>query len=100
MSEFCYCSMRSGGAHGRYGVGDWTFLKCRQHMATASTIFFSFAKIANFVQLYFDVKSCLALLLRIKVVVPPKRRDKYVVSQYEGTLLIEGIVVKLSLINI
>lgn len=37
--------MRSGGAHGRYGVGDWGFLKCRQHMATASAIFISPPKI-------------------------------------------------------
>nr|XP_027123123.1 serine/threonine-protein kinase ATM isoform X2 [Coffea arabica] len=29
-------STRNGGAHGRYGQGDWTFLKCRHHMATES----------------------------------------------------------------
>lgn len=34
LGEYLIGSMRSGGAHGRYGVGDWTFLKCRQHMAT------------------------------------------------------------------
>lgn len=30
--------MRNGGAHGRYGVGDWSFLKCREHMANVSDI--------------------------------------------------------------
>ncbi|KAK1363096.1 serine/threonine-protein kinase ATM, partial [Heracleum sosnowskyi] len=34
LGEYLIGSMRSGGAHGRYGAGDWTFLKCRQHMAT------------------------------------------------------------------
>nr|POE73222.1 serine/threonine-protein kinase atm [Quercus suber] len=23
---------RNGGAHGRYGLGDWSFLRCREHM--------------------------------------------------------------------
>ncbi|XP_017218492.1 serine/threonine-protein kinase ATM [Daucus carota subsp. sativus] len=34
LGEYLIGSMRSGGAHGRYGAGDWTFLKCRHHMAT------------------------------------------------------------------
>ncbi|CAN6483728.1 unnamed protein product [Victoria cruziana] len=25
--------MKTGGAHGRYGKGDWSFLQCREHMA-------------------------------------------------------------------
>ena len=25
-------SSRNGGAHGRYGIGDWSFLQCREHM--------------------------------------------------------------------
>ncbi|KAM7471307.1 hypothetical protein LguiA_009490 [Lonicera macranthoides] len=33
LGEYLIGSTRNGGAHGRYGVGDWTFLKCRQHMA-------------------------------------------------------------------
>ena len=27
-------SDRSGGAHGRYGTGDWTFLQCREYMTS------------------------------------------------------------------
>ncbi|XP_055826815.1 serine/threonine-protein kinase ATM isoform X2 [Solanum dulcamara] len=27
---------RDGGAHGRYGAEDWTYMKCRQHMTVAS----------------------------------------------------------------
>lgn len=38
--QYSTFSMRNGGAHGRYGVGDWTFLKCRQHMAAVSTTCF------------------------------------------------------------
>lgn len=30
------CSARNGGAHGRYGVGDWTFLQCREYMMNVS----------------------------------------------------------------
>lgn len=30
------CSTRSGGAHSRYGIGDWQFLKCREHMTNVS----------------------------------------------------------------
>ncbi|XP_057442948.1 serine/threonine-protein kinase ATM [Lotus japonicus] len=33
LGEYLIGSMRNGGAHGRYGVGDWSFLKCREHMA-------------------------------------------------------------------
>ncbi|XP_044477149.1 serine/threonine-protein kinase ATM isoform X3 [Mangifera indica] len=28
-----YLIGRNGGAHGCYGVGDWTFMKCREHMS-------------------------------------------------------------------
>ncbi|KAJ0603861.1 putative non-specific serine/threonine protein kinase [Helianthus annuus] len=34
LGEYLTGSSRSGGAHGRYGLGDWSFPKCRQHMAT------------------------------------------------------------------
>ncbi|XP_071734165.1 serine/threonine-protein kinase ATM [Rutidosis leptorrhynchoides] len=34
LGEYLTGSTRSGGAHGRYGIGDWSFPKCRQHMAT------------------------------------------------------------------
>ncbi|KAJ6760715.1 SERINE/THREONINE-PROTEIN KINASE ATM [Salix purpurea] len=38
LGEYLIGSARNGGAHGRYGVGDWSFLKCREHMSNASTI--------------------------------------------------------------
>ncbi|GJU96059.1 serine/threonine-protein kinase ATM isoform X1 [Tanacetum coccineum] len=34
LGDYLTGSSRSGGAHGRYGLGDWSFPKCRQHMAT------------------------------------------------------------------
>ncbi|KAG6746015.1 hypothetical protein POTOM_050526 [Populus tomentosa] len=37
LGEYLIGSARNGGAHGRYGVGDWSFLKCREHMSNAST---------------------------------------------------------------
>lgn len=33
LGEYLIGSTRNGGAHGRYGIGDWTFPKCREHMA-------------------------------------------------------------------
>ncbi|XP_034925984.1 serine/threonine-protein kinase ATM isoform X2 [Populus alba] len=33
LGEYLIGSARNGGAHGRYGVGDWSFLKCRDHMS-------------------------------------------------------------------
>ncbi|XP_061953335.1 serine/threonine-protein kinase ATM isoform X2 [Populus nigra] len=33
LGEYLIGSTRNGGAHGRYGVGDWSFLKCREHMS-------------------------------------------------------------------
>ncbi|PON35174.1 Phosphatidylinositol 3-kinase, Vps34 type, partial [Parasponia andersonii] len=36
LGEYLIGSMRNGGAHGRYGVGDWSFLRCREQMANAS----------------------------------------------------------------
>ncbi|XP_058227343.1 serine/threonine-protein kinase ATM isoform X4 [Rhododendron vialii] len=32
LGEYLIGSTRNGGAHGRYGKGDWTFPKCREHM--------------------------------------------------------------------
>ena len=40
LSRSSNCSNRNGGAHGRYGLGDWSFLRCREHMANVSTIYF------------------------------------------------------------
>ncbi|KAK7852517.1 serine/threonine-protein kinase atm [Quercus suber] len=33
LGEYLIGSTRNGGAHGRYGLGDWSFLRCREHMA-------------------------------------------------------------------
>ncbi|KAL8457793.1 hypothetical protein ACS0TY_035608 [Phlomoides rotata] len=33
LGEYLIGSSRSGGAHGCYGVGDWTFMECRQRMS-------------------------------------------------------------------
>ncbi|KAL1153771.1 hypothetical protein V6Z11_A09G199000 [Gossypium hirsutum] len=33
LGEYLIGSNRNGGAHGRYGIGDWSFLKCREHMS-------------------------------------------------------------------
>ncbi|XP_031496138.1 serine/threonine-protein kinase ATM isoform X2 [Nymphaea colorata] len=32
LGEYLLGSMKTGGAHGRYGKGDWSFLQCREHM--------------------------------------------------------------------
>uniref|UniRef100_A0A2C9VRS0 Serine/threonine-protein kinase ATM n=1 Tax=Manihot esculenta TaxID=3983 RepID=A0A2C9VRS0_MANES len=33
LGEYLIGSTRNGGAHGRYGIGDWSFPKCREHMS-------------------------------------------------------------------
>uniref|UniRef100_A0A1D1Z750 Serine/threonine-protein kinase ATM n=1 Tax=Anthurium amnicola TaxID=1678845 RepID=A0A1D1Z750_9ARAE len=33
LGEYLIGSSRDGGAHGRYGLGDWSFPQCREHMA-------------------------------------------------------------------
>ncbi|KAI4336143.1 hypothetical protein L6164_014710 [Bauhinia variegata] len=33
LGEYLIGSMRNGGAHGRYGMGDWPFLKCREYLS-------------------------------------------------------------------
>ncbi|KAH9776172.1 serine/threonine-protein kinase ATM [Citrus sinensis] len=38
LGDYLIGSTRNGGAHGRYGIGDWSFLKCREHMSNASII--------------------------------------------------------------
>ncbi|KAK9684733.1 hypothetical protein RND81_10G228300 [Saponaria officinalis] len=35
LGEYLIGSTRNGGAHGRYGAGDWSFAKCREHMMNA-----------------------------------------------------------------
>jgi hypothetical protein len=39
LLEYLLGSTRAGGAHGRYGAGDWTFMACREHMSTVSGVF-------------------------------------------------------------
>ncbi|KAL3628823.1 hypothetical protein CASFOL_027869 [Castilleja foliolosa] len=34
LGEYLIGSSRNGGAHGCYGVGDWSYAECRQRMAT------------------------------------------------------------------
>ncbi|KAL3824832.1 hypothetical protein ACJIZ3_020861 [Penstemon smallii] len=34
LGDYLIGSSRNGGAHGRYGIGDWNFIKCRQHMTS------------------------------------------------------------------
>uniref|UniRef100_A0A2P2L2S5 Serine/threonine-protein kinase ATM n=1 Tax=Rhizophora mucronata TaxID=61149 RepID=A0A2P2L2S5_RHIMU len=33
LGEYLIGSMKNGGAHGRYGMGDWSSVKCRMHMS-------------------------------------------------------------------
>uniref|UniRef100_A0A0A0LS27 Serine/threonine-protein kinase ATM n=2 Tax=Cucumis sativus TaxID=3659 RepID=A0A0A0LS27_CUCSA len=33
LGEYLIGSTRNGGAHGRYGIGDWSFLECRDYIA-------------------------------------------------------------------
>lgn len=35
LGEYLLGSNRTGGAHGRYGAGDWSFPKCREEMQNA-----------------------------------------------------------------
>ncbi|KAH1111940.1 hypothetical protein GYH30_010343 [Glycine max] len=47
LGEYLIGSMRNGGAHGRYGVGDWSFLKCREHMANERDKRKAFQEVCN-----------------------------------------------------
>ncbi|KAG5544937.1 hypothetical protein RHGRI_017410 [Rhododendron griersonianum] len=48
LGEYLIGSTRIGGAHERYGKGDWTFPKCREHMTKVSTIVtICFSRIKN-----------------------------------------------------
>ncbi|KAF7141007.1 hypothetical protein RHSIM_Rhsim06G0124500 [Rhododendron simsii] len=38
LGEYLIGSTRNGGAHGRYGKGDWAFPKCREHMTKVGYI--------------------------------------------------------------
>lgn len=47
LGEYLIGSMRNGGAHGRYGIGDWSFLKCREHMANERDKRKAFKEVCN-----------------------------------------------------
>ncbi|KAL6493547.1 hypothetical protein OROGR_032326 [Orobanche gracilis] len=45
LGEYLIGSSRNGGAHVCYGIGDWTFVECRQHMATETNKRKAFQKV-------------------------------------------------------
>ncbi|XP_042436712.1 serine/threonine-protein kinase ATM-like isoform X3 [Zingiber officinale] len=47
LGEYLLGSARNGGAHGRYGVGDWTFLQCREFMMNEKDKRKAFVKICD-----------------------------------------------------
>ncbi|KAJ1282905.1 hypothetical protein BS78_03G087400 [Paspalum vaginatum] len=47
LCEYLLGSTRTGGAHGRYGIGDWTFLQCREYMMNEKDKRRAFLKICN-----------------------------------------------------
>ncbi|XP_077244126.1 serine/Threonine-kinase ATM-like protein isoform X2 [Tasmannia lanceolata] len=62
LGEYLLGSMRNGGAHGRYGPGDWTFLQCREYMISEKDKRKAFQKVSeNFrpVMHYFFLESYL-----------------------------------------
>ncbi|EPS70319.1 hypothetical protein M569_04441, partial [Genlisea aurea] len=47
LGEYLIGSARNGGAHGRYGVGDWTFMECRRKMTTETNKRFTFQQVCE-----------------------------------------------------
>ncbi|XP_051142572.1 serine/threonine-protein kinase ATM isoform X2 [Andrographis paniculata] len=47
LGEYLIGSSRNGGAHGRYGVGDWTFMECRQKMAAEANKLKAFQEVCQ-----------------------------------------------------
>lgn len=47
LGDYLLGSSRNGGAHGRYGIGDWSFLKCREEMANAKEKRKAFQKVCE-----------------------------------------------------
>ncbi|KAL2608088.1 hypothetical protein R1flu_026661 [Riccia fluitans] len=47
LGEYLLGSTRAGGAHGRYGGDDWTFMTCREHMSTAKDKLYSFQTVCE-----------------------------------------------------
>ncbi|XP_019058626.1 PREDICTED: serine/threonine-protein kinase ATM isoform X2 [Tarenaya hassleriana] len=49
LGDYLIGSSRNGGAHGRYGIGDWQYPKCREHMSNAKDKRKAFVEVcANF----------------------------------------------------
>ncbi|WVZ71910.1 LOW QUALITY PROTEIN: hypothetical protein U9M48_020441, partial [Paspalum notatum var. saurae] len=47
LGEYLLGSTKTSGAHGRYGIGDWTFLQCREYMMSEKDKRRAFLKICN-----------------------------------------------------
>ncbi|PKA53875.1 Serine/threonine-protein kinase ATM [Apostasia shenzhenica] len=47
LGEYLLGSSRIGGAHGRYGAGDWSFLQCREHMTNEKDKRKAFLNVCN-----------------------------------------------------
>ncbi|GAB4845683.1 hypothetical protein Ancab_039086 [Ancistrocladus abbreviatus] len=47
LGEYLIGSTRNGGAHGRYGAGDWSFSKCREHMMNAKDKRMAFQQVCD-----------------------------------------------------
>uniref|UniRef100_A0ACD5TS08 Uncharacterized protein n=1 Tax=Avena sativa TaxID=4498 RepID=A0ACD5TS08_AVESA len=47
LGDYLLGSTRTGGAHARYGTGDWTFFQCREHLASEKDKRKAFLKICN-----------------------------------------------------
>uniref|UniRef100_A0A0E0FF24 Serine/threonine-protein kinase ATM n=1 Tax=Oryza nivara TaxID=4536 RepID=A0A0E0FF24_ORYNI len=47
LAEYLVGSTRSGGAHGRYGTGDWTYHQCRETMTNEKDKRRAFVKVCN-----------------------------------------------------
>ncbi|ONM30715.1 ataxia-telangiectasia mutated [Zea mays] len=47
LGDYLIGSTRSGGAHGRYGIGDWTYLQCREYLMSEKDKRRAFLKICS-----------------------------------------------------
>ncbi|XP_047965261.1 serine/threonine-protein kinase ATM [Salvia hispanica] len=54
LGDYLVGSSRNGGAHGCYGVADWTFMECRQRMATVCFLSFYYNSFIPFMFVSID----------------------------------------------
>jgi len=47
LGDYLIGSTRTGGAHGRYGIGDWTYLQCREYLMSEKDKRRAFRKICD-----------------------------------------------------